>query len=80
MEQRKVCKNCLHWKPLGPRDGSEYLVMMDARWGECGMAHGYTGGPQTPGTQAFATDADEREATLVTAPDFGCNQWEQGEA
>lgn len=73
MEQRKVCENCLHWKPTGPRHETHPNL------GECGMARSTDGIALTPGTLAHALDIDNREAALVTSPLFGCNQHEKAE-
>lgn len=61
----KVCANCIHW--------DEWEIIYPG-WGECEITHGYGKAP-TNGQKAWATDNDDYHAVLMTAPDFGCNQF-----
>lgn len=57
------CKDCRHWD-----DGPE----MPGGWGYCRLADGWDGKAYEK-TRAFASG--KGTAMLVTASDFGCNQF-----
>jgi len=70
------CKNCKHW---GESERAQYRI--------CRIACSRDGDPMrdvgddydllpNDGALAFALDGSEYSARLITAPDFGCVQWE----
>lgn len=66
------CETCKHWEGPDVRTG----------WGECALTwsspRNIHAGP--PGTKATAEPMESGcDAVLVTAPDFGCVQWEAEE-
>ncbi len=76
MEER--CATCRHWHHdkwtlrlatnWFPDDGMRF-----SGWGECQLARPHE---PHPTTKAIAFDHERYEANLLTAPDFGCVQWE----
>jgi hypothetical protein len=61
------CESCAWWRrPMIP-DGSEPR-------GSCARLHDSSG--LTHGSKAVAVDDHGMFASLLTAPDFGCIQWE----
>lgn len=74
MEQRKVCENCLHWG----RE-SDSIGQCSLTW-KRGITDVY---PHSKANILIVDVAGDdkvvEEAILQTAPDFGCNQWEQAE-
>jgi hypothetical protein len=71
----KVCKNCKHWEDRKGFD--ENIPEKYSEYKSCAIADGKAGeGPIIDGAKAFAVDAEYYYAVLVTAPEFGCNQFE----
>lgn len=68
-----LCKNCRHWIAMPDN------IAMDTPEGTriCELATSYRGGQENSETLAWAIDAEEYLALLVTRPDFGCNQFEK---
>ncbi len=68
------CKHCTWWVPIAAPYYSD-LPLADR--GMC-LKTEVSGsrGPNDPASKAFAQDGSGYWAWLVTAPDFGCVQWE----
>lgn len=60
------CSNCVWWDTR------------DSEWGWCDLAESGDGKPLQV-TKAYARDMEMYCASLITAKDFGCIQFEQGE-
>lgn len=58
------CKDCQWWR------------CEDSEFGECELAQSCSGVPKYPHTKAAAHDVEGYHASLYTAPDFGCVQFE----
>jgi hypothetical protein len=83
-----ICKDCKWWESFeawweeygqyrydSPDDiRYEWGVR---RYGECKLAESDGQNPDHEQTKAFATDGEHYQGGLQTAPDFGCNQWEE---
>ncbi len=65
MEVVERCKNCTWW---------DYYD--DVNWAKCNLTETEDGRPLLPQTRAVAKDSEQYAAYLLTAPDFGCIQFE----
>lgn len=65
------CRDCKWWSPEDYHDDRR-----PEGWGECGLATTKSGYREQPQALMMACDPDEYEAGLLTAPDFGCVQFE----
>jgi hypothetical protein len=65
-----TCKDCRHWRD--PQERGE----LGEVWGFCGKADSKDARPVDASTRAYALDGEAYDARLVTAPDFGCSQFE----
>jgi hypothetical protein len=64
------CRACRWWRLESGLEGSAI-----ADWGECSLAESESDAPKVSTTRAYAYDCEQYKAGLLTAPDFGCNQW-----
>jgi hypothetical protein len=62
------CDNCRHW--------IKWTLSPDKAIAICGIAGSYDGEPCEASYKAYARDSAKYAAVLVTAPDFGCVQFE----
>lgn len=69
-----LCKDCEHWQPLNPEEESTERRDFGESWGRCKLTGRYDYRPGD--TLALSSDY----GTLVTAPDFGCVQFEAKDA
>lgn len=67
------CQDCKYWRAL---IGPEYYPEVHRTWGQCSLGASAGGLPAEVHTRAFASDSEEYAASLMTAPDFGCVQFE----
>lgn len=66
------CKTCRWWEP------SDHKATPQG-YRECRLTLTSNNRHEYPQTLAFSLDDEYYAALLVTAPDFGCVQWEQKE-
>ena len=74
-ELTNTCKHCRHWL----RDISDKVYMGSrerAGWGYCRLTE-WTFAEEGSETKAIALDVDQSYGILHTAPDFGCNQFQE---
>lgn len=79
------CQGCRWWQqqdiePEYQAADDVALTREPESWGLCGLAMSLNEQPSRPETKAFAAQGDyeseDKPAALVTAPDFGCLQFE----
>lgn len=81
------CKDCRWWErvDIEPDYQRSDDVALVRNWGLCALTKSDMNEPRTSSSLAFAsnegyeTDADQDRSVLVTAPDFGCVQFEARE-
>lgn len=76
-----LCKDCKHWQAQTTKHPSE-IVLDDTKYphhGFCGKAETYESNPLQGESLALASDTDCFKAYLLTAPSFGCVQFEEKE-
>lgn len=90
----KTCAYCQWWAPEDFDEWTEtWLAKQRPPWGECRLTRTHDAAPAPAATwerepdgavearantKAIAKDASGYAAVLVTAPDFGCVQWQLG--
>ncbi len=82
-----TCKDCKHWHSFAAWWEEEgqygydspdevYSEWARRRYGSCNLAESNGDNPKNPETKAIAIDGERYSASLMTAPDFGCNQFQ----
>ena len=66
-----LCRDCRHWDRTYKAESPEH-----SEWGDCLLAREDAGESAVPETLAVAWDAERNHAGLLTAPTFGCVQFE----
>lgn len=69
-----ICRNCEYWTLYNIHDEP-----FPDGWGRCVVAETQLGNPLSPHSMAVALDSEEYNASLLTNPDFGCNQFQEGQ-
>lgn len=78
------CRDCRWWmqREIPPEHQRSDDVALGRQWGICQVTASHQNVPVVTETMAFASndgyelELDQDGAVLVTAPDFGCVQWE----
>jgi hypothetical protein len=68
------CATCRHWD-YKPNPWTPFKYVMAA----CQMTRHNGTYPEVEGTLANAFSMEEADSVLMTAPTFGCVQWEEGD-
>lgn len=72
------CKDCVWWE-IDQEAEVLWADILPKGWHYCRMTISASDEPEQPTTLAFALDHESYKAELLTAPAFGCIQFEQRE-
>jgi hypothetical protein len=79
MSEMGRCRDCRWWTPVESRRSMIDYQERREGTGQCGQAWSKEGVPGSETTLAWAEDADEHAAVLITKPHFGCVQFQAKE-